>query len=260
VRDVLKKQKAGTAKDFSALSKLYRRGIENKRKAFEQIASKPFLTTPIPILTPYLIYATPVGMLQDSHIEPCNNWAKLTYSDNRDTAYRTVTLSFYFAWQNPSNYLAVINCDSDLLANGVIQAGAQPGLLLPGSSDLTLLAELTVFLGATAISWQGNQRVEIIDVSASGGHGIIRLGDVETRAISGGYHLSCNDIEVQPNQIVVFEVAFVANYWIDLGGNIVLDFHFDPGNYEIMCPALNIDLLTSPTLVTGGVGPGGTLA
>src|SRR5690242_14792365 len=79
-----------------------------------------------------------------------------------------------------------------------------------------------------------------------GGHGIIRGGDLESRSISGEYHLSCSNIEVQPSQIVVFEVACFADYWIDEGGNIVLDFDFDPANYEIVCPALTIELLTAP--------------
>jgi hypothetical protein len=128
------------------------------------------------------------------------------------------------------------------------KSGAEPGLLFPGSSWLNLWAELNVFLGATEIDWQGTQRAGIGNVDAHGGHGFIRWGDVETTYISGGYHSSCSDIEIQPNQIVVFEVAFVANYGIDFGGNIILDFDFDPGNYEIPCPALTVDLLTPPTV------------
>jgi hypothetical protein len=246
VRRALAKHKAETSKEVAALRNTLQQGIENKRKALEQIAGKPYLTTPIPILTPFFIYALPAGMLHDSHIEPSNNWAKLTYTDSRNVTYPPVKLSFYFAWQNPVNYVAVINCDTDLVVNGVCQARADPGFFLPGSAWLGLWAELNVYLGETEINWQAGQLSQIAGISAEGGWGPFGDGDLESKNISDTYHLSCSDILVQGDQVVIFEVSCVASYWIDEGGDIVLDFDFDPANYQIMCPALNIDLLTPP--------------
>jgi hypothetical protein len=253
MRAVVKKEKMDVAGQLAASAKIREHGLDNARRAAEQMASTPYLTTPIPIVTPYLIYATPVGMLHDSHIEPWNNWAKFTYSSNKDTAYGAVIVNFYFAWQNPSNYLAVINCDADLLVSGIIEAGAEQGWLLPGSSFLELWGRLTVFLGQTAISWQGSQVRQIATVSAEGGWAPIGgSGDLNATSIFGAYHLACSDIQVQGNQIVVFEVACSADWWIDEGGDITLDFDFDPGAYKVACPALHIDLLTPPQ----GLGAG----
>ena len=62
----------------------------------------------------------------------------------------------------------------------------------------------------------------------------------------GSFALSCSDIQVQPGQIVVFEVACRAEWWIDFGGSITLSFDFDPAGRQLMCPALQVDLLTAP--------------
>ncbi len=255
MRTVLQETKAGLAGEFAATGKMLRQGIDNTRLASEQFAWQPYLTTPIPISTPYLIYATPIGMLHDSHTEPWNNWAKFTYTSDVNTGYASVVVNFYFAWQNPSNYLAVINCDTDVLATGVVQATADTGWILPGSSALELWAQLTVFLGSTTINWQGPQERQIASISASGGWAPISEGDLESHDVSGAYHLSCSDIQVQGNQLVVFEVACLANWWIDEGGSIVLDFDFAPGDYQVACPALNVDLLTPPQgRIRGGPG------
>ena len=101
VRLVVEKQRTKISKELAALTRSVKQGLDNQRKAIEWIATKPFLITPIPIVTPFFIYALPAGMLNDSHTEPLNNWAKLTYTDNRNIAYPPVKLSFYFAWQNP---------------------------------------------------------------------------------------------------------------------------------------------------------------
>ncbi len=246
VRQLLRTEKAATAKQLAYLAKARQPGLANTRRAIERLASKAYLTTPIPIATPYLIYATPVGMLTDSHAEPWNNWGRVTFSVSTDTGDSTAKLNFYFAWQNPSDYLAVINCTADVVASGECLVDANPGFLFGGSASLHLRAELTVFVGNTEIYWQQGQTHEIVSLSADGGN-IFGLGPVVTRTISDTSHLSCNYIEVQGNQLVVFEVAFVAEYSID-DGNVVLNFGNSNPGYQVLCPALNIDLLTQPDM------------
>ena len=247
VRNILKKESEDATKRSGAIVRSRQLGIANTRQALEHLRFKPYVTTPIPVDTPFLIYATPVGMLHDSHIEPWNNWAKFTYSENKKDSSNSVAVNFYYAWQNPSAYLAVINCNTELLLNGIIEASAEQGWLAPGTSLLNLWAKLTVFVGQTEINWQGIQQVQIGEVYAEGGWAPIGgAGDLQAESVYGAYHLSCNDIQVQGNQVVVFEVACSANWWIGEGGSIVLDFDFDPGAYRVACPVLNVDLLTEP--------------
>ncbi len=154
-------------------------------------------------------------MLHDTHVEPWNNWAKFTYSSDQDTGSSSVVVNFYFAWQNKSDYLAVINCSTDLMLNGIIEATADPGWLFPGSAWLELRAMLTVFVGSTAITWQGSQQKQMGSVyTEAGWSGFGSPGTIEAENVFGTYALSCSDIQVQPNQIVVFEVACSAD-WVD---------------------------------------------
>jgi hypothetical protein len=252
LRSVFEKNKAKSAKNLAAVSKNLQRGLKNQRKALEHLASKPFITTPIPLLAAYSIFATPVGMLTDSHIEAMNNWARFSLHEDGDTGYTDAYVRFYFFWQNQSNYLAVINADSDLAALGVTQANASPGFIVGGNCAITLYATLKVFVGSLEIAYQGTQTVEIDSLTASGGSEIIlQGGDVETHNIDGTlHHLSCSNIEVDSGQTVVFEVALDAQYYID-NGSITLDF--DYSDYSVLCPGLTVELLTAPpaTLLQG---------
>ena len=243
----LKEGGAAAAKKMGPIIKQQQQGIANTRKALEQIKFQPLATTPIPISTPFLIYATPVGMLTDTHTEPFNNWAKFVYSSDQNTAYGSVVVNFYFAWQNNSDFLAVINCSTNLIANGLIEDTADPGWFFPGSAWLSLWAQLTVFLGATTINYQGTQRKQMGQVLTEAGYSEIGSpGTINSQDVVGSFALSCSDIQVQPGQIVVFEVACRAEWWIDLGGSITLSFDFDPAGRQLMCPALQVDLLTAP--------------
>jgi hypothetical protein len=244
---VLKKEAAATAKKMAPIIKQRQQGIANTRKALEQIRYQPHLTTTIPISTPFLIYATPVGMLSDTHTEPFNNWAKFVYSSDRNTAYDSVVVNFYFAWQNNSDFLAVINCSTNLIANGIIEDTAEPGWFFPGSAWISLWAQLSVFLGSTTINYQGTQQKQMGQVYTEAGYSEIGSpGTINSQDINGTFALSCADIQVQPGQIVVFEVACLATWWIDFGGSITVSFDFDPAGRQLMCPALQVDLLTAP--------------
>lgn len=243
---VLKKEAAAAAKKMAPIIKRRQQGIANTRKALEQIKYQPHLTTTIPISTPFLIYATPVGMLTDTHTEPFNNWAKFRYTSDRNTAYDSVVVKFFFAWQNNSDFLAVIDCSTDLIANGVIQDTAEPGWLFPGSAWLSLWSQLTVFLGTTTINYQGTQQQQMGQVYTEAGYSITGApGTINSKDINGTFALSCANIQVQPGQIVVFEVACLATWWID-DGSITVSFDFDPADRKLLCPSLNVDLLTAP--------------
>ncbi|GKS65364.1 hypothetical protein YTPLAS72_26680 [Nitrospira sp.] len=242
VRQWLKKEEAKTAKQFARLEKQRQAGFNNTRRAIELIALKPFLSTQIPVPTPFLISAKPAGILSDSQVVARNNLAKAAFSIGQDTSHSTANVNFYFAWQNPSNFLAVINCSADLITNGLCGAWATPGFLFGGTASITVRAELTVFAGPIKISWQQDQTKQLESLSAHGG-GIFGFGDVLSSTISDTAHLSCKNIEVQGNQLIVFDVALTAEYSID-DGNVSIDFA--SGSQEIVCPGVTVELLTPP--------------
>jgi hypothetical protein len=78
---------------------------------------------------------------------------------------------------------------------------------------------------------------------ATHGGGIFGLGDVLSETISDTAHLSCKNVEVQCGQLIVFDVALVAEYSVH-DGNIGMDF--SSSNHQIVCPGLNVELLTPP--------------
>lgn len=242
LRRILEAQKADTAKEIAARAHIVQRAIENKKKALELLANKAYLTTPITISTPITIISRPTGIVSDSHIEPFNNWARLSQTvRTEDPLSGESKLSFLFAWQNPSNFLAVINCNSDLILNGIAQAHAWPPGFSQNRVHLNLFAQLNVFLGETEID-----RSNFINTLFAYSSWIFGEHDLDQmNFISADFKPSSEFILVEADQTVVFEVTFDATYTIDTG-DIVLDFDGSPV-YKIMCPALNIDLLTPPS-------------
>lgn len=244
---VLKKADAAAAKRMAPIVKQQRQGIANTRKALERIRYQPHLTTTIPISTPFLIFATPVGMLSDTHTEPFNNFAKFFYTSDRNTAYDSVVVKFFFAWQNNSDFLAVINCSTDLIANGLIIDTAEPGWLFPGSAWIESWARLTVYLGSTTINYQGSQQKQMGQVFTEAGYSEFGApGTINSKDIVGTFGLSCSNIAVDPGRIVVFEVACSADWWIDMGGSITVDFNSAQAGRQVMVPSLQVELLTAP--------------
>jgi hypothetical protein len=255
---VLKKADAAAAKRMAPIVRQQRQGIANTRKALELIKVQPHLTTTIPISTPFLIYATPVGMLSDTHTQPFNNWAKFFYTSDRNTGYDSVVVKFFFAWQNNSDFLAVINCSTNLIANGLIIDTAEPGWLFPGSAWIETWARLTVYLGSTTINYQGTQQKQMGQVYTEAGYSEIGSpGTINSDDIVGTFALSCSNIAVDPGRIVVFEVACSADWWVDEGGSITLDFNSNVAGRQLVCPALQVDLLTAPQ---GGFNTNTTVA
>jgi len=243
VRAAVEKERAANAKELSLLNENLRRGLANQARALEHIAFKPFITTLIPIPQASFIFAQPVGMLTDSNTAPGMNFAKVSYTQKNDSIQTTVFVRFYFFWQNQTDFLAVINVDSDLAAVGVAQGSAYPGFFVPGTCDLNLDATLTVYLGDTEISYQSTETAVIDSIHVTGGYDIfLPDGGFQSDDISGSFHLSCTNIEVEANQTVVFQVEFEATYTISDGGSVVLDFDFEDNS--IVCPGVTVELLT----------------
>lgn len=238
----LAQDRAATAKEYAQAHKERLAGLANTRAALEQIAGTAHLTTPIPVATPFFIGARPAGFLEDSSIAPFNNVAKPSLHITQNTDGRSAKISFYFAWQNPIDFLAVLNCSADVIANGHVKNTAEDGIFTGGSATVKLRTELNIFIGSLTISFQQGQKANIDTISAEGG-GIFDVGAVGDRDVSATTHLTASNIQVEGSRIVVFEVAFVADYSIDDGS---IDIDFASGDRSVVVPALNIELLTPP--------------
>jgi len=238
----LAQDRAANAKEYAQAHKLRLAGLANTRAALEQLAGTPHLTTLIPVPTAFFIGARPAGFLEDSSTAPFNNVAKPSLHVTQNTDGRTAKISFYFSWQNPIDFLAVLNCSADVIANGHVKNLADDGIFTGGSATVKLRTELTVFVGPLTIAFQQGQRANIDTITAEGG-GIFDVGAVGDRDVSATTHLSATNIQVEGSRIVFFEVAFVADYSIDDGS---IDIDFASGDRSVVCPALNIELLTPP--------------
>jgi hypothetical protein len=238
----LAREQAANAREYAQAQKLRLAGLANTRAALEQLAGTPHLTTNIPVSTPFFIGARPAGFLEDSSIAPFNNVAKPSLHISQNTDGRSAKISFYFAWQNPIDFQAVLNCSADMIVNGHVKNLADDGWFTGGTATVKLRAELNVFIGPLVFSFQQGQRAAIDTITAEGG-GIFDVGAVGDRDVTKSAHLSASNIQVEGSRIVVFEVAFVADYSIDDGS---IDIDFASGNRSVIVPALNIELLTPP--------------
>jgi hypothetical protein len=256
---ILEKEGAATAKSIAALQKTMRNGMENRRKALDLLGSKPFIVTPIPLMSADSIWATPVGMLIDSRIIPGNNVAKIKFVTHDDTGgYPSVSLYFYFFWKNDTQYAAVLNASADLILTGWAGLNAFTSFWGGSHSTMDLTAVMNVFVEGQQISTDSHQRTSIKSLSASGGSDLFGDTGSDSDNIFGTFNLSCSKILVESDQFALFEVGMVASYTINNGSVAVHFCDVIQGNLplfdgSVICPALNIELLTAPSVTSSPV-------
>jgi|SRR5215831_9660946 len=265
---VLRALKAETRKrDRNRAVTDFRRGIENKRKAVHLLSSikTPFTPASISIDAPFMIWALRTttkdvegtNIIQDSHIEKGNSWAKIRSEAKADDSRFWVQddLNFYFLWENFTGQDAVVNVSSYLMLNGGVTVGAMPGwgwtLGFPiSTSRATLNAELSL------LEWWNNPPTEpvrepgqerfIVQFSKEGQSvfrgiwGGLQLVD-EPQPVSGNYHVNYDMFYVPADGTVVFEVGLRLLY----DGFDGYAGAGDPDPFEIVCPFLLLDVLTT---------------
>jgi hypothetical protein len=255
VQDALKRQDGKNEKLLAKFSKAYRHTTENRQKALKHAAGVAHLVTPILIDAPLSIYTTPSGMEVDSAIAPHSSYAKLRFTDNKDTVYnKGVSTKFFFAWQNESEYATVINANADVICHGFCEANSSIGFLSGGKAWLTLHATLHVHLAGKRLYGTGGA-ITSVEAESSWFFG---AGDIDLNFAVGPTNVSYPELLVREGQLVLFEVLLHAVYYID-NGSVVLDFA-SAQDYSVMCPHLVVGLLTPPNMVTGPEMGGGTFA
>jgi hypothetical protein len=245
-RDVeayLKKQEKMAAKHDAELTKTYRKAWDNRRAALKHLMQGPIILAPIILDQPFSIFTFPSAMLVEDHIESGNSWAKLLWSDNHDVEGKHVSVRFFFAWENPNDYLVVINVRANIIARGQCKASAYPGLFLGGWSNLFLTTQLRLHLSGAVIG--GNDQEQKITALSADTWGSIVGGDKvsDLEDVFSEKSLAIHQVILDPGQTVIIDVKMLASYYIDNGA---VDLVFAREHPYVACPAVTIEVLSAP--------------
>jgi len=246
LRRILDKQKADAIKRASRAKDTVHSSISSQSQALELLAAnKPFFQFPfITLDKPFLIWATPhSNIISDSTIAPFNSWAKISVDSTQSSGFDK--LSFYFLWDNPSDFYAVINAATFMSASGHLEATAYGGL--SGIDPTSRYSDLGVSANFALWAWwvqpptptpYATQIFTSISASAS------FWDNSESASVSDGFNLDKTLFLVPPKGVVVFEVTFAVGY-SNGHGHVVADF--ESGDFKVGCPVVVVSLLTSPS-------------
>jgi hypothetical protein len=246
---LLKEAQKAAIKRSSSRKKELAYGVENWRKNIERFRDATLVSNFVPAFevvdTPFLIWPTNNLELEDSHIEPWNNTAKVrglwrgTGNEN---------LRFIFVWENPSDKWAVVNVESYLAVNGACDAFAEGGFIAGSINSVFVQASLNVWewwnQPPTMLSPQATQTRGILALATHGGGFLSNLGggNVESKSASGIKDLRRTLFSLPPHGVAVFEVALECFY--DNTGGGMIQANFASGDFGVKCPAVVIAVLS----------------
>jgi hypothetical protein len=263
LRRIFQNHKMEAARRASLEMAAIREGVQRRTRALQNLANLPMVPFTAITLEPIFIWQTQVDSFKGSHIEPGNNWVKFlieAMSGSQDTEFR-----FVFLWENQRNDLAVVNVASSLVLNGACEAVAAPGFISGDESVLALEASLTLLglwqpdpqnsaLPPQNPPYQQSQHQNLPGLDAQGG-GLYWRVDFKWKNFSASsYDLGYDFFLIPPQSSAVFEVSLKVSYNFPGGGgnisdSVVADFANDNLGYMLMCPGLQLDLLTAPQAV-----------
>jgi hypothetical protein len=230
------------------IRKTLRANVANKMKALGTLANlplAPFLTI---IDRPFLIWAKPrSNIIWDSNIGTGNSWAKVkAVAETGDKIWGTDTLSFYFLWDNPTPYYAVIDAATFITFNGFARAYADGSFWGGIDPSYSHYSYLSMWTNLTLWQWSDNPPTPsatpsqtILSLAANAGF----FEDTKTSAVSGSSDHSYTHYVVNPSGVIVFEVSLAMSYSV-YGGHTLSDFSDD--SFEVSCPYMVVGLLSAP--------------
>jgi hypothetical protein len=247
-----------SARDQQAL----RHAIAERRRAIELLNTVSIIPPAGPrrivLDRPFLIWQTPrlEESLVDSKIESLHSSVKVRINTNTGSDF--TQFNFYFFWENNSDFFAVVNVDTSLILNGFCEIEAVNGIFSGDKCFLELTGQLSLLELWDQTSGQpaqpmfeNSQRKTAASLDASGG-GIFSSADIKSQMfINDAVDLSYSIFAVPGNSLAVFEVSLVVSFaFTDGGGDIAdlifVDFADDGANRSIICPSVNLELLTAP--------------
>ena len=251
-RSATREEQAGAAKQIEAEERAFSRAITGRRTAFEQLHRRA-AAPPIILDKPFLMWETPrlETAFVGSHNESMNSSIRISIDTNRGSDLTSFT--FYFLWENESDFFAVTNVRSSLVLAGGIGVGAGTGIFSGDEVQLYMNAGLGILewwnQPPTAPMSQQSQSQNIVtwDVSAGGvfGHPHSKF---QTFAFTP-FDLSYSAFAVPPKGVALFEVTLTIQYVFTRGGGDINDFvriNFADGTNRAICPFVELDLLTAP--------------
>ena len=243
VESYLEKQEKKSARQATAVTKAYKKAWDNRRAALTHLGNKPYILAPTILDAPFSIFTFPSAMLVEDHIESGNSWAKILWSDDHDVESKRVSVRFFFAWENPNDYLSVINIRAGIIARGQCRVSAYPGVILGGWSSLFLTTQLRAHLSGAVIG--GNEQEQKITSLWADTWGSIVGGDKSSdlEDIFSEKNLAIETILVEARQMVIIDVKLLALYYIDNGR---VDLTFVRDHPYVACPAVTIEVLSAP--------------
>jgi hypothetical protein len=259
VRRILQNNKAKATQRSSLEMAAIRERFQQRARTLQKRAN-PFVVPTI--LEPIFIWVTDLSSFKGQQIAPNDSWVKFLVGGGlASSGSVNAENSFVFLWENQLDDVAVINVSTSLVLNGFVEAEAADGLIEGDEVTIQLQPELQLLP-----LWQADpQNPEVpppypvpvypnpvCDVTLQG-HSLYEGPRSYQRTFSAlPVDLSYDDFFlVAPQSSVAFEVSLTAYYaWGLGGGNIedVVEFDFanDKFGYEIMCPGLQVDLLSAP--------------
>jgi hypothetical protein len=254
-RRILEEIKTESAKQSSSVKDTLRYEVDSLRKTIERLEdiSLPHYPKPIVLASPFGIWtgSIPSGetqhiILDDSHIEPWNNWAEITLASEK-TGHHYEWLSFYFIWENPSDRAEAFSVDTYLTLNGACFASTNAGFATP---PFHKLMDLSIFADLILWEWWNqppsyrylpSEPVAKLFVRQ---HWYEWFGDSELQNVFGNYNRSYKLFLMPAHGVGVFEVAFTITYFDEYSGHGYCSVDFSDFGWQIMCPAVVISRFT----------------
>ena len=246
---LLKEAQRIAIKRSSSRKKELAYSVDNWRKNIERFRDATLVSKFVPAFevvdTPFLIWPTNDLELEDSHIQPWNNTAKVrglwhgTGNEN---------LRFIFVWENPIDKFAVVNVESNLAVNGACDAFAEGGFLIGSQNGVFVQASLNVWewwnQPPTMLSPQATQTQRVLAVTASGGGFLSNTGggSVDSASANGIFDLRRILFSLPPHGVAVFEVTL--EFFYDNVGGGMIQANFASRDFGVMCPAVVIAVLS----------------
>jgi hypothetical protein len=265
---LLKNQMAGNKKPLAAIKNPFRYGIEERVKTLKLLSklARPGQVDHVILDTPFLIWAHPDSILQNSVIRPRNSSATLAFVVNslqpdpgQDFTARQYNAQFWFVWTNNYGQEVMINAETFVTANGscIMSAGFNTWNKLSATyGDVKPSVGFDIFElwnhNNSPVFEQGQAIGGFADMSVDAGrlYGI-PLGNDESRAdIFQTFNpMHSGFFTVPRNGSVLFEVYFwfyifiSAADFFDLPPPVVVVF---ADNFIAQCPFVHLEVMAIP--------------
>jgi hypothetical protein len=225
-----------------------RAAIARRRALLEALVAAP-ATSPIAsriLLTkPFIIWPSVGLQFSDTHYEAWNSWAKVLLSTSGEA---TRDLTFYWLWENPSEYYTAVNIDTWVMVHGFALAATNGGVLNVDGQTSFIQGDVTLHVmewwnqPPTEPALQSTQSAGVVSVLAQS-NGFFDTGDVESATVFNTFDLRCDQFVMPPHGVGVFEVVLHLDYYAPDGS---VEFNLSSGDLEVLNPFLMIEVLTMP--------------